>query len=257
MTCHAKDPRAVRGPVTAGPEPRVLISLTDRPLMSALADALRQDGIAPVLHGTPEAALAELGGGAVRLAIVALRMPRLDGLEIMRRARRSGAGFVLVVDAEDAFGEVVALRAGAEDVLRAGAPVSVMHARILHALERPRARPADTDAQTIVVGDLTLVPERMDVAWCGQPVRLTGTEFRLLRFLAERPGHVRTREQILDILYAGEIHVLDRTIDSHVKRVRRKIRAVDPAFDAIETLYGVGYRLTLPEMQAGPLRLTA
>jgi two-component system response regulator ChvI len=169
----------------------------------------------------------------------------MDGMELLNRIRKTHQFPVIFLTSKDEeIDEVLGLRMGADDFIRK--PFSQ---RLL--LERIRAvlRRADTSgpkgegqAERIVRGELVLDPSRHQCTWKGKEVHLTVTEFLLLKSLAERPGHVKNRDQLMDAAYGETIYVDDRTIDSHIKRVRRKFREVDGEFEQIETLYGIGYR---------------
>jgi two-component system response regulator ChvI len=181
-------------------------------------------------------------------------MPQMDGMELLRRVREMGGpvGAVPVIfltSKDDELDEALGLAMGADDYIAKPFSQRLLIARIRAILRRQdleRGQASSTgeevEEQPIVRGRLTMDPARHKVLWDGKDVTLTVTEFMILEALAQRPGVVKSRNQLLDVAYQDDVYVDDRTIDSHIKRVRRKFRVVDPDFDAIETLYGVGYR---------------
>jgi len=176
-------------------------------------------------------------------------MPRMDGKELLRRLReKSAIPVIFLTSTADELDEALGLAMGADDYIATPFSQRLLLARIRAVLRRAemRATPADGDeggeAAEIVRGRLSMDPARHKVLWGGQEVALTVTEFLILEALAQRPGVVKNRNQLMDVAYQDDIYVDDRTIDSHIKRMRRKFRAVDPEFKGIETLYGIGYR---------------
>ncbi len=185
------------------------------------------------------------------LVILDIGLPRLDGLEICRRLRtRSEAlPIIFVTSREEEFDRVLGLEIGADDYLCKPFSMRELMARVKVLLRRASVAESGgraTDDQPIVVGQLTIDPLRLTVAWIGQPVSLTVTEILLLQGLARRPGIVKTRDQLMQDAYPDRVSVSDRTIDSHVKRIRRKFQAIDAGFDQIEGVYGAGYRYRQP-----------
>jgi two-component system response regulator ChvI len=181
------------------------------------------------------------------LVILDIGLPRLDGLEICRRlrARSEALPIIFVTSREEEFDRVLGLEIGADDYLCKPFSMRELMARVKVLLRRAASGDAavrSTEEQPIVVGLLTVDPLRLTVSWNGRSVPLTVTEILLLQGLARRPGIVKTREQLMLDAYPDRVSVSDRTIDSHVKRIRRKIQAVDAAFDQIEGVYGAGYR---------------
>jgi two-component system response regulator ChvI len=176
-------------------------------------------------------------------------MPRMDGMEMLRRLREKSELPVIFLTSKDTeIDEALGLAMGADDYI--GKPFSqrLLIERIRAVLRRTASRRNMSDegdaqpADPIVRGKLEMDPARHRVRWGGQDVPLTVTEFLILDALAQRPGFVKSRDQLMDVAYAHDSYVDDRTIDSHIKRLRKKFRAVDKEFKAIETLYGVGYR---------------
>jgi two-component system response regulator ChvI len=185
------------------------------------------------------------------LVVLDIGLPRLDGLELCRRLRtRSDAlPVIFVTSREEEFDRVLGLEIGADDYLCKPFSMRELMARVKVLLRRAALHDSaapGADDQPLVVGDLVLDPLRLRAAWKGATVSLTVTEFLLLQALARRPGVVKTREQLMDAAYPDRVSVSDRTIDSHVKRIRRKLEACDPSFAAIEGVYGAGYRYLDP-----------
>jgi two-component system response regulator ChvI len=178
-------------------------------------------------------------------------MPRMDGLELLRRLReKSQIPVIFLTSKDDELDEALGLAMGADDYISKPFSQRLLIARIRAILRRAEANlvtgTGGTEIQEDALerGRLTMDPSRHRVTWSGDNVTLTVTEFLILEALAQRPGVVKTRNQLMDAAYQDDIYVDDRTIDSHIKRVRRKFREVDTEFDAIETLYGAGYRFS-------------
>ncbi|MEL6980736.1 MAG: response regulator transcription factor, partial [Pseudomonadota bacterium] len=179
------------------------------------------------------------------LAVLDIKMPRMDGLELLSELRKTSALPVIFLTSKDEeVDEVLGLRMGADDYITKPFSQRLLTARIRAILRRRDLAQAQgaTDDDAIVRGPLRLEPAQHRCLWRGEPIALTVTEFLLVKALATRPGHVKSRDNLMDAAYGDAIYVDDRTIDSHVKRIRKKFRAVDPEFAQIETLYGVGYR---------------
>jgi two-component system, OmpR family, response regulator ChvI len=173
----------------------------------------------------------------------------MDGMELLRRLREtSSMPVIFLTSKDDEIDEALGLAMGADDYIAKPFSQRLLIARIRAILRRQEiargeAVPQEEPEQPLLErGRLVMDPARHKVLWDGREVSLTVTEFLILETLAQRPGVVKNRNQLLDVAYNDDIYVDDRTIDSHIKRIRRKFRAVDPSFDAIETLYGVGYR---------------
>jgi two-component system response regulator ChvI len=184
------------------------------------------------------------------LVILDIGLPRLDGLEICRRlrARSDALPIIFVTSREDEFDRVLGLEIGADDYLCKPFSMRELMARVKVLLRRASIGETarTTDDHPLVVGPLVVDPLRLTASWNGRGVPLTVTELLLLEGLVRRPGIVKTREQLMQDAYPDRVSVSDRTIDSHVKRIRRKFQAIDPAFDAIEGVYGAGYRYRQP-----------
>ena len=180
------------------------------------------------------------------LAILDVKMPKMDGMELLRRLRQTSELPVIFLTSKDEeIDEVIGFSIGADDFVRKPCSNRLLSERVKAVLRRSRTTEGQVeegDQKPIIRGRLTLDPNRHACSWDGEPVRLTVTEFLILQSLAQRPGYVKSRDQLMDAAYDDQIYVDDRTIDSHIKRLRKKFREVDGEFDAIETLYGVGYR---------------
>jgi two-component system response regulator ChvI len=189
------------------------------------------------------------------MAILDVKMPRMDGMEVLRRLRQTSELPVIILTSKDEeIDEILGFNLGADDYMHKPFSQRLLLERVKAVLRRARPegeedvdlglQPAGAAAadKPLKRGKLTLDPQRHDCLWEGRPVKLTVTEFLLLQSLAQRPGFVKSRDNLMDAAYDDQVYVDDRTIDSHVKRMRKKFRQVDPEFDAIETLYGVGYR---------------
>ena len=222
----------------------------DRNILTSVSIALQAEGFVTRLYSDGETALKALIDNPPDLAVLDVKMPRMDGLELLRRLReKSAIPVIFLTSKDDELDEALGLAMGADDYIAKPFSQRLLIARIRAILRRTEMRaiaPEDVqdepEAPQIVRGRLTMDPARHRVTWEGHDVTLTVTEFMILEALAQRPGVVKSRNQLMDVAYQDDIYVDDRTIDSHIKRLRRKFRAVDGSFKAIETLYGVGYR---------------
>jgi two-component system response regulator ChvI len=224
----------------------------DRNILTSLSLALQSEGFVTRVYSDSEAALKALVENPPELAVLDIKMPRMDGMELLRRLReKSAVPVIFLTSRDDELDEALGLAMGADDYIAKPFSQRLLIARIRAVLRRTELRaraPQSEDeeqedaAQLIVRGRLAMDPARHRVAWAGRDVTLTVTEFMILEALAQRPGVVKSRNQLMDVAYQDDIYVDDRTIDSHIKRMRRKFRAVDDDFAAIETLYGIGYR---------------
>ena len=224
----------------------------DRNILASLAIALQTEGFVTRVYSDGATALKSLSENPPDLAVLDIKMPRMDGIELLRRLRESSQVPVIFLTSKDSeVDEALGLASGADDYIAKPFSQRLLIARIRAILRRsdiPRgeqpqesADALDSAALPIRRGRLTLDPARHKVAWDGAAVSLTVTEFLILEALVMHPGVVKSRNQLMDVAYHEDVFVDDRTIDSHIKRLRRKFRAVDPQFAAIETLYGVGY----------------
>jgi two-component system response regulator ChvI len=192
------------------------------------------------------AALAALTATPPDLAVLDIKMPRMDGLELLRRLRqKSNMPVIFLTSKDEEIDEVTGLRMGADDYITKPFSQRLLIERI-HVILRRRDVVDGADGvagrEALIRGKLRLDPQRHACTWDNLDVQLTVTEFLILQALAQRPGFVKSRDNLMDAAYDDQVYVDDRTIDSHIKRLRKKFKAVDDSFDAIETLYGVGYR---------------
>jgi two-component system response regulator ChvI len=222
----------------------------DRNILTSVSIALQAEGFVARVYADPTLALKAIGENPPDLAVLDIKMPQMDGMELLRRIREtSPVPVIFLTSKDDELDEALGLAMGADDYIAKPFSQRLLIARI-RAILRRQELARDEAAQTgdapepalLERGRLVMDPARHKVRWDGKDVSLTVTEFLILEALAQRPGVVKTRNQLLDIAYHDDVYVDDRTIDSHIKRVRRKFRAADREFDAIETLYGVGYR---------------
>ncbi|HEV7289259.1 response regulator transcription factor [Sphingomonas sp.] len=226
----------------------------DRNILTSVSIALQAEGFVTRVYSDGEAALKALVDNPPELAVLDIKMPRMDGLELLRRLReKSQIPVIFLTSKDDELDEALGLAMGADDYIAKPFSQRLLIARIRAILRRTELvaataqgeeEPAAEAQPVIERGPLAMDPARHKVTWKGDNVTLTVTEFMILETLAQRPGIVKTRNQLMDAAYQDDIYVDDRTIDSHIKRVRRKFRQVDPTFDAIETLYGAGYRFS-------------
>jgi two-component system, OmpR family, response regulator ChvI len=222
----------------------------DRNILTSVSIALQAEGFITRVYSDGETALKALVDNPTDLAVLDVKMPRMDGMELLRRLReRSPIPVIFLTSKDDELDEALGLAMGADDYIAKPFSQRLLIARIRAVLRRAEMRavppaegPAEEVAPLIVRGRLSMDPARHRVTWDGKDVTLTVTEFMILEALAQRPGVVKSRNQLMDVAYQDDIYVDDRTIDSHIKRLRRKFRAVDDEFKGIETLYGVGYR---------------
>jgi two-component system response regulator ChvI len=217
--------------------------------------ALERDGHVAAAYADGRRAWSAFEAALPDLAILDIGLPGMDGLELCRRlrARSEALPIVFLTSREEEFDRVLGLEIGADDYLCKPFSMRELMARVKALLRRASLGPGLSrglspreiaDSATVTqAGDLVLDADRYAAAWRGRPIRLTVTEFLLLEALARRPGHVKSRDQLLQAAYPHDTTASDRTIDSHVKRLRRKFLDADPAFDAIESVYGAGYRL--------------
>ena len=229
--------------------PTIALVDDDRNILTSVSIALQSEGFTVRIYSDGEAALKALLDNPPDLAVLDIKMPRMDGMELLRRLReKSSIPTIFLTSKDDELDEALGLAMGADDYITKPFSQRLLIARIRAILRRTEAR-AETEgqpdappAEKIVRGRLEMDPARHRVQWNAQDVTLTVTEFLILEALAQRPGFVKSRDQLMDTAYQDDVYVDDRTIDSHIKRLRRKFRQVDSEFKAIETLYGVGYR---------------
>ncbi len=229
-------------------QPTIAIVDDDRNILTSVEIALKAEGFNTRTYTDGESALQGLTGEPADVAVLDIKMPRMDGLELLTRLRReSEMPVIFLTSKDDELDELLGLKMGADDYITKPFSVRLLIERIRALLRRAElaksgAAASEAAEETVVRGDLELDAARHLCRWRGRDISLTVTEFLILQALATRTGHVKSRDQLLDAAYDDQIYVDDRTIDSHIKRMRRKFRDVDPAFSNIETLYGIGYR---------------
>src|SRR6266699_1581663 len=200
--------------------PTIALVDDDRNILTSVSIALEADGYPIMTYSDGASALDGFKTSPPDLAILDIKMPRIDAMELLRRLRqKSDMPVIFLTSKEEEIDELFGLKMGADDFI-----------------------PKQFDAKVLERGQLRMDPERHVCTWKSEAVTLTVTEFLILQALASRPGVVKSRNALMDAAYDDQVYVDDRTIDSHVKRLRKKFKSVDDAFDMIETLYGVGYR---------------
>jgi two-component system response regulator ChvI len=227
-----------------------LIALVDddRNILMSVSMTLEAEGFEVETYNDGQSALDAFHRRMPDMAVLDIKMPRMDGMDLLQRLRqRTSIPVIFLTSKDDEIDEVLALRMGADDYVRKPFSQRLLVERIRALLRRQEALASgdvavNEETKIMERGALRMDPLRHSVAWKGQDVALTVTEFLLLQALAQRPGFVKSRDQLMDVAYDDQVYVDDRTIDSHIKRLRKKLRSVDSEFSAIETLYGIGYR---------------
>lgn len=223
----------------------------DRNILTTLSIALQAEGFATRVYSDGEAALAALRSNPPDLAVFDIKMPRMNGMELLQQLRAtSDLPVIFLTSKDEEQDEEAGLAMGADDYIAKPFSQRLLVARIrailrragpAHAEQPDLASSKPGDGAMLERGRLRMDPARHQVTWDDLPVSLTVTEFLILEALAARPGVIKSRNQLMDAAYPDDIFVDDRTVDSHIKRLRRKFRAVDSQFGSIETLYGAGY----------------
>ncbi len=228
---------------------RIILVDDDRNILTSVSMALESEGFEVETHTDGVSALSALLNDEPDLGVFDIKMPRMDGMELLRRLRQtSEMPVIFLTSKDDEIDEVLGLRMGADDYMRKPFSQRLLIERIKAILRRKDANGGQGDGggdpaqAAFTTGSLTMDPMRHKVTWKGEDVSLTVTEFLILQALAARPDVVKSRDQLMDVAYDDQVYVDDRTIDSHIKRLRKKFRAHDKEFSSIETLYGVGYR---------------
>jgi two-component system response regulator ChvI len=231
---------------------RITLVDDDENITTSVSMALESLGHDVKAYYDGASGLAGLESDPPDLAILDVKMPRMDGMELLRRLRQtSNVPVIMLTSKDEEIDEILGFNLGADDYIHKPFSQRLLLERVKALLRRAgvdetepeiAAGVAGEAAKALKRGKLSLDPARHECTWEGRPVKLTVTEFLLLQALAQRPGFVKSRDNLMDAAYDDQVYVDDRTIDSHIKRMRKKFRQVDPEFDAIETLYGVGYR---------------
>jgi two-component system, OmpR family, response regulator ChvI len=229
--------------------PTIALVDDDENILTSLKIFFESEGYTVRAYHDGATALAALSENPPDIAIFDIKMPRMDGIDLLKRLRQnSNVPVIFLTSKDDETDEVVGFNVGADDYITKPFSQRLLSERVKAILRRSRAiaaggeAPEAGDRRSIVRGQLVLDPNKHACTWAGQQVKLTVTEFLILQALAQRPGYVKSRDQLMDAAYDDQVYVDDRTIDSHIKRLRKKFRDLDGNFDAIETLYGVGYR---------------
>ena len=227
---------------------RIALVDDDRNILTSVSMTLEAEGFEVETYNDGQAALDAFNKRMPDMAVFDIKMPRMDGMDLLQRVRqKSSMPVIFLTSKDDEIDEVLGLRMGADDYVKKPFSQRLLVERIRALLRRQEAietgeSPEGEENKIMVRGELSMDPLRHSVSWKGRDVSLTVTEFLLLQALAQRPGFVKSRDQLMDVAYDDQVYVDDRTIDSHIKRLRKKMRTVDDDFTAIETLYGIGYR---------------
>jgi two-component system, OmpR family, response regulator ChvI len=227
--------------------PTVALVDDDRNILTSVGMVLEAEGYTVQKYNDGAAALQGLQDNPPDMAIFDIKMPRMDGMELLRRIRqKTDLPVIFLTSKDDEIDELFGLKMGADDFIKKPFSQRLLVERVKAVMRRASPRdgtPVVTDASKIIErGKLVMDSDRHACTWTGQNVTLTVTEFLILQALALRPGIVKSRDALMDAAYDDQVYVDDRTIDSHIKRLRKKFNQVDESFDGIETLYGVGYR---------------
>jgi two-component system response regulator ChvI len=228
--------------------PTIALVDDDRNILTSVSIMLEGEGFSVQTYNDGQSAYDAFGRSLRDLAVLDIKMPRMDGMDLLQRMRqKTNIPVIFLTSKDDEIDEILGLRMGADDYVKKPFSQRLLLERIKTLLRRKEAQEgniiADSEETKVLVrGNLTMDPLRHAVTWKGNDVTLTVTEFLLLQALVQRPGFVKSRDQLMDVAYDDQIYVDDRTIDSHIKRLRKKMRMADDSFSAIETLYGIGYR---------------
>ncbi len=227
---------------------RIALVDDDRNILTSVSMTLEAEGFEVETYNDGQAALDAFNKKLPDMAVFDIKMPRMDGMDLLQRVRqKTSMPVIFLTSKDDEIDEVLGLRMGADDYVKKPFSQRLLVERIRALLRRQEVIAGDVEgevdtAQVMERGELRMDPLRHSVTWKSREVSLTVTEFLLLQALAQRPGFVKSRDQLMDVAYDDQVYVDDRTIDSHIKRLRKKMRMVDDDFGAIETLYGIGYR---------------
>ena len=228
--------------------PTIALVDDDRNILTSVSIALEAEGYRIMTYTDGASALEGFKSSPPDLAILDIKMPRMDGMELLRRVRqKSDVPIIFLTSKDEEIDELFGLKMGADDFIRKPFSQRLLVERVKAVLRRNGTKDGqpvkETDSAKILErGLLRMDPERHTCTWKGDQVVLTVTEFLILHALAQRPGVVKSRNALMDSAYDDQVYVDDRTIDSHIKRLRKKFKVVDDDFEMIETLYGVGYR---------------
>lgn len=223
----------------------------EKNIRDTVAFALQREGYAVSTFADGQEAWNRFSDDLPALAILDILMPRMDGLELCRRLRSASETLpiIFLTSRDEEFDRVLGLELGADDYLCKPFSMRELTARVKVLFRRLSIQQSGVQDETerpFTAGPLELDLQRYLVRWNGQPVDLTVTEIRILEALVRHPGHVKSRRQLTDEAYPFDTYVSERTIDSHVKRIRRKFEKIDPSFESLEAIYGAGYRYQTP-----------
>jgi len=227
---------------------RIALVDDDRNILTSVQITLEAEGFDVETYNDGQQALDAFNKRLPDMAVLDIKMPRMDGMDLLQRLRqKTTMPVIFLTSKDDEIDEVLGLRMGADDYVKKPFSQRLLVERIRALLRRQDAIAGEEieeteDNKIMLRGELSMDPLRHAVKWKGEDVSLTVTEFLLLQALAQRPGFVKSRDQLMDVAYDDQVYVDDRTIDSHIKRLRKKMRMADDEFSAIETLYGIGYR---------------
>jgi len=232
-----------------GTMPTIALVDDDRNILTSVSIALEAEGYRIMTYTDGCSALDGFTSSPPDLAILDIKMPRMDGMETLRRLReKSDLPVIFLTSKDEEIDELFGLKMGADDFIRKPFSHRILVEHVKAVLRRSGTKdgtvPKETEAAKVLErGPLRMDPERHACTWKNEPITLTVTEFLILQALAVRPGVLKSRNALMDAAYDDQVYVDDRTIDSHIKRLRRKFKEVDDSFDMIDTIYGVGYRL--------------
>lgn len=224
--------------------PRVIIIDDDPSLLDALSMALEDAGHSVLTAPDGTRGLCLVRAQCPDVVVSDVNMPGLDGFSLCRRLREEGnlVPLVLLTSRDNDIDETLGLDLGADDYVTKPFSMRVLMARVAALLRREALRSKPDEERPLRLGNIEILPGKLEVSCCGKGVRVTVSEFRLIEALMRRPGRVLTRDQLLDLVRGDQSVVADRIIDTYVRRIRRKLEAADPSFDSIETIIGMGYR---------------
>jgi two-component system response regulator ChvI len=229
---------------------RIALVDDDRNILTSVSMTLEAEGFEVETYNDGQSAFDAFSKRLPDMAVLDIKMPRMDGMDLLQRLRqKTTMPGIFLTSKDDEIDEVLGLRMGADDYVKRPFSQRLLVERIRALLRRQEAivtgeTPDGEENKVMLRGNLSMDPLRHSVTWKGREVSLTVTEFLLLQALAQRPGFVKSRDQLMDVAYDDQVYVDVRTIDSHIKRLRKKMRTADDNFSAIETHYGIGYRYT-------------
>ena len=224
---------------------KIVLVDDDRNITTSVSMALEAEGFEVKTFNDGEAGLQGIESVGPDLAVLDIKMPRMDGMELLENIRKKSQTLPLIflTSKDDEVDQVLGLRMGADDYITKPFSQRLLIERIRTLLRRQKLQAAAApEDKMIKIGEMMLDDDRYLCAWKGEPINLTVTEYLLIKALASKPGHVKSRDQLIEAAYGETIYVDDRTIDSHIKRVRQKFKKSDPQFDGIEAVYGAGYK---------------